>query len=317
MGSSHWNNDFYNERETVRKKEGKSAFEYHDVVSKAPAHERKVHAKLNPHKIMRESRDSAAHPESLAIGVVFDVTGSMASIPVVFQTKLKALMTTLLERKYVKDPQILMGAVGDAVSDGGSLQIGQFESGIEMDEDLGRMWLEGGGGGSMEESYQNALYFFARHTSCDCFEKRNKRGYLFLMGDELPYGTVRKAEVQRLMGDTLQQDIPIEAIVKEVQERYHVFFIIPTGATNADNPRIYDRWAALLGPENVIAKADPASIVETIAMAIGLCEGTVNIEKAQEDLHKAGADSSHVNKAAAALTNLAKKTGGAGRTARL
>lgn len=317
MGSSYWSNDFYAQREAVRAKAGKSAFEYNAAVAKAAPKDRKVHERLNPHKIMRESRDSAAHPDSVAIGVIFDVTGSMGSIPIALQKKLPALMTTLVERKYIKDPQILMGAVGDARSDKGSLQIGQFESGIEMDDDLGRMWLEKGGGGTMQESYQNALYFFARHTSCDCFEKRQKRGYLFLIGDELPYDHVIRNEVQRLMGDSLQEDLPIEAIVKEAQVRWNIFFLIPTGADNSANPRIYARWAELLGSENVIRLEDPEAVCETITMAIGLCEGTVNLDKAQDDMQSAGADTKHVNTAAAALNTLAKAKGGSSRTARL
>jgi len=317
MGSSHWSNDFYAEREAVRKKEGKSAFEYNAKVAKAPAHERKVHELLNPHKIMRESRDSAAHPNSVAIGVIFDVTGSMGRIPVSLQKKLPALMTTLLERKYIQDPQVLMGGVGDATCDQGSLQIGQFESGVEMDDDLGRMWLEGGGGGSMEESYQNAIYFFARHTSCDCFEKRKKKGYLFLIGDEMPYGSVRKNEVKRLMGDDLQEDLPIEAVIKEAKERWNIFFIIPSGASHSNDPKLYNRWAELLGGENVIRLADPEGVCEAVTMAVGLCEGAVNLDKAQDDLRSAGAQQNHVNAAAAALNDLAKSKGKASRTARL
>lgn len=317
MGSSNWSNDFYHEREVVRKKEGKSAFEYHAVVSKAAPKDKKVHEKLNPTGITRESRDSAAHPDSVAIGVVFDVTGSMGHIPIALQKKLPALMTTLLERKYIKDPQILMGAVGDAVSDGGSLQIGQFESGIEMDDDLGRMWLEGGGGGSMQESYQNALYFFARHTAIDCYEKRKKRGYLFLLGDELPYDNVLKSEVKRLMGDDLQTDITTAAIVKEVQERWNVFFIIPKGASNSENPRVLNRWVELLGAENVLRLDNPDGVCETITMTVGLVEGSVNLDKAKDDMRSAGSNASLVNSAAAALQNLAKAKGKASRTARL
>lgn len=317
MGSSYWSNDFYAEREVVRKKENKSAFEYNAVVAKAPVHERKVHEKLLPFRIRRESRDSAAHPESVAIGVIFDVTGSMHQVPITLQKRLPALMTTLIGRNYVKDPQILMGAIGDATCDAGSLQIGQFESGIEMDDDLGRMWLEKGGGGGYEESYQNAIYFFARHTSCDCFEKRGKKGYLFLMGDEMPYPTVSRVEIQRLLGDDLQADIPIANIIKEAQERWNIFFIIPGGTTHGDDPKLYNRWAELLGGQNVLRLASADAVCETITMTVGLCEGAVNLDKAQDDMQSAGSGTSHVQTAAAALNSLAKTKGKASRTTRL
>ena len=39
----------------------------------------------------------------------------------------------------------------------------------------------------MTESYELAMYFMARHTALDCHEKRGKRGYLFIIGDEMAY----------------------------------------------------------------------------------------------------------------------------------
>ena len=61
--------------------------------------------------------------------------------------------------------------------------------------------LEGGGGGQMRESYELAMYFMARHTSLDCHEKRGKRGYLFIIGDEMPYPNVNPQQVSRILGD--------------------------------------------------------------------------------------------------------------------
>lgn len=46
----------------------------------------------------------------------------------------------------------------------------------------------------MTESYELAMYFMARHTSIDCYEKRGKRGYLFMIGDELAYPKVKRHE---------------------------------------------------------------------------------------------------------------------------
>ena len=80
------------------------------------------------------------------------------------------------------------GAVLDATCDRVPLQVGQFESDNRMDEHLGNMVLEGGGGGQMTESYELAMYFMARHTAIDCHEKRRRRGYLFIIGDETKPG---------------------------------------------------------------------------------------------------------------------------------
>lgn len=319
MGSSLWNNDFYQHRQEERAAKGIDAFAYNAVVAKAPAHERKVHELMNPLGKIRESRDSAAHPESLAIGIGIDVTGSMKGTPRIFQSNLKSLNSLLTKTGYVEHPQVLFSAIGDSVSDRGSLQVGQFESGIEMDDDLGRMWLEGQGGGSGEESYQNAIYYFANRTSIDCFEKRGKKGYLFLLGDEYPYPYVSRSEVTRLIGDTPEVDIKVEDIIKKCQEKYHIFFLIPQGTDHGTSTDLRQRWEGLLGVENVRLLQDANAACETIALIIGICEGKVDLDKGKTDLQAQGASASLVNSVTASLTSLARNRGAgtAARTVRL
>jgi hypothetical protein len=82
--------------------------------------EMKVHEKLDPSKKnkagrnIRESFDSDTHPESHPVAVIFDVTGSMASVPRIFVEKLGTLMATLVKKDFLQHPHILFGAVGDA-----------------------------------------------------------------------------------------------------------------------------------------------------------------------------------------------------------
>src|ERR671932_770704 len=198
MGQSNWSDVAYQARQQHRRTTGQTAFTYDDQVRTTGVV--RVHDMMNPHGETRESRDSHAHPDSRAIAVIFDVTGSMGIVPRVLQTKLGALLWVLIQRGYVADPQLLFGAVGDAYCDGVPLQIGQFESGLEMDDDLGKIYLEGGGGGQVHESYELALYFMARHTSIDCHERRGRRGYLFLIGDEMAYSRVKRREVRAVVG---------------------------------------------------------------------------------------------------------------------
>lgn len=306
MGGTTWSDDLYHWREEERRERGKSAFVYDEAMHYAPPSERRVHEKMNPYRVLRESRDSAAHPESLAIGVVIDETGSMRRIPIILQRKLSDLMGLLLRKGYAEHPQILIGAVGDTISDIASLQIGQFESGIEIDEDLGRLYLEGNGGPYIQESYQNALYFFARHTSIDCYDKRGIKGYLFVIGDELPYSCVSAREVHKLMGDEIGQDIPVEEIVREVRERYHVFFIIPKGASGGGNATVMRRWVELLGQEYVMTLDDPEAVCETIALAIGLSEEKITLEEGLEHIAEMGVAIRTRESVSTALTPYAK-----------
>lgn len=272
MGGSSWSSDFYKERAEERAKTATPTFAYTSVMASKPASEHKTHPKLDPKGITREARDSAAHPASVPIGFILDVTGSMHRVPIAIQKELPRLMDYLLGG-FVTDPQILFGAVGDATCDRAPLQIGQFESGVEMEDDLINFYLEGGGGGSNEESYELALYFFARHTSCDHMEKRGKKGYLFLTGDELPYPTVTPALAERVFGDKLQAPVPIEEIVGDLKRAWNVYFILPSGSSGYTQPAVRERWAQLLGDDRVLMLENPAAIVETVATALALGEG--------------------------------------------
>src|SRR5689334_4539559 len=215
MGSGRWSATTYFDRAASRAKSGTDAFDY-SVRSRKSGHLR-VHQTLDPQGLkMRESRDSAEHPTSTAIIISLDVTGSMQKVVRGIHGDLPHLHELLLGHKYVPDPQILFAAVGDATCDQAPLQVGQFESDNRMDQNLENMILEGGGGGQKTESYELMLYVAARHTATDCFEKRQRKGYLFVIGDEMAYPAVSRAAVKKLIGPSgLQADVPLAQIVKE------------------------------------------------------------------------------------------------------
>src|SRR5688572_7662942 len=141
MGGSRWSDDHYTAKRATLRATGKSDFGYTDHVRSSPdPAAKKSHDKMNPLDVkVRESRDSDAHPESLAIAVMFDVTGSMHQVPQILLKNLPKLMGLLLKKGYVAHPQILVGCIGDATCDRAPLQVGQFESGIEIDDDMEKM----------------------------------------------------------------------------------------------------------------------------------------------------------------------------------
>jgi len=266
MGYSSWSDDSYRDREVVRARTGKSAF-VHDHAIRTGTAARKVHERMDPKGVTRESRDSDEHPESVAIGVLLDVTGSMHTTPITMQKSLPKLMDAVKEAG-IAHPQILFGAVGDHRSDAVPLQVGQFEAGIEMDDDLGRVFMEGGGGGSYEESYDLAMYFFARHTVCDCFEKRGRKGYLFVIGDEHAYETTPKNTIKGICGDSPQDDVPFADTLRELQAKWEVYFIIPNMTAHYHDAELRRYWEDRLGTDHVIMLEDPANVCGAIATAI-------------------------------------------------
>lgn len=287
MGGTAWSDAHYSDRVKHRVATGTPTFAYSAATSSKPLHERKAHASLDPLGVkMRESRDSEAHPESRAVAVLFDVTGSMHEVPQILQKNLPKLMGLLLRKSYLAHPHILIGAIGDATCDRVPLQVGQFEAGIEIENDLTNLFLEGGGGGQQTESYELAMYFMSAHTSIDCWEKRRQRGYLFVIGDEMPYGTVKSREVKAVIGDTLQADIDTATLIKELEQRYDVYYIIPNMTSYYNDEKIHRRWVQLLG-QNVLKLEQPDGICELIASTIGVCEG-VALDRVSDDLKEAG-----------------------------
>ncbi len=221
----------------------------------------------------RESRDSDIHPESLSLAVFLDVTGSMGRIPeILVREKLGSLMNTLISHG-IAHPQIMFGAIGDHVSDNYPLQVAQFESGTdELDKWLTEIYVEGGGGGQSMESYTLGWLFCACHTSCDCFEKRGQKGFLFTIGDEAAWDKLEESRLKSIMGYTEATDLTDKQLLEEVQRSYHVFHIHINEASYRNDPTVLGYWKSLLG-ERLIVLDDYNAIAETIASTVAVIHG--------------------------------------------
>jgi hypothetical protein len=280
MGNSTWSSNTYSAGVAYRSATKTPTFGY------SSSGARVVHQTLDPAQLgalgVRESRDSTEHPNSLAVMVWIDVTGSMMKVPVTLQSLLPELYDTIIDRQYAPDPHILFGAIGDATAgDPAPLQVSQFEAGNEADQHLRNILLVGGGGGGRQESYELAMYFAARKTAIDCLEKREKKGYMFIIGDEMAYPYIRAAQVRSLIGDDLKDDIPLEVILTQLKEMYHVYYIMPVGASHKGDMQILNYWKDLLG-QNVLELNDLNKVAETIAIAIGLQEGTAKPDDVEQ-----------------------------------
>lgn len=274
MGGGSWNSNAYKAASTTRAKKGIDDFEYHTKVVRGEA--KGIHPSLDPKKVagptsefagqvIRESRDSDEHPDSIPIAIVFDVTGSMGGIPRRLQQKLADLMDVVIAKSGIEHPQVLVGAVGDSYSDQYPFQIGQFESDNRFDEQLRNIILEGGGGGQSMESYGLAYFFAARHTHTDSFTKRGKKGYLFTMGDELPWDKVTAAEIKQIFGLPAEIDVPIEDLIKEAQEKWEIFHLWCNDGSYRNRTEMIQKWRDLLGGERVVIVERSDMVCEIIA----------------------------------------------------
>jgi hypothetical protein len=230
----------------------------------------------------------------------------MGRVPRIMQTKLGQLHGLLQRGGYVPDPQILFGGIGDAQTDRVPLQVGQFESDNRMDDQLRTIFLEGNGGGQKSESYELATYFIARHTSTDAWEKRGRKGYLFIVGDEMNKPVLTAGHLRQVLGEPAYDDVDVSELYREVQERWHTYFILPRQSHYFDDQQVRRHWQALLG-ERMLLLDDPAAVCELIAVTIGVVEGAIDLVDGLVDLQNAG--STQGNAVGRALATIGNRRG--------
>ncbi len=324
MGGGNWTVGTYQSNTQQRAAAGKSTFDYSDQVTTgqtaAVAHElldpTTVAGPDSPFagKVMREVAISDEHPNPTAIAVVLDVTASNMTAALASHAKLPQLLGVLQRKGYVDDPQINFCAIGDAYCDRVPLQVGQFESDNRIDAQLEGIVLEGGGGGQMHETYELAAYYLARHTHQEPLELYGQKGYVFFIGDEMPYPVLKRNfkdgysayhaahSIESFTGDQLERDIPTSQIFAELQEKYEVFFLFQRqGQYNADE--ILPEWRKYLG-ERALILDDPNAVCEVIAGILAMVGGGLDVDEAIEDLRSIGTDAASLRVAGKALATV-------------
>ena len=229
---------------------------------------------LCPKDVIRESRDSADNPESTAIIVGLDVTGSMGRVLDAMARKgLPTLAEELYSRKPVTNPHLMFMGVGDTNCDSAPLQVTQFEADIRIAEQLTNLYLERGGGGNDYESYILPWYFAAMNTSIDCFEKRGKKGYLFTCGDEMPTPGLKASHLEQFLGGQ-HKDYTAEEVYALVSRNYEVFHLIVKEGSFCRHhfDQVHDAWTDLIGQRALVLE-DHTKMGEVIISAIQVNEG--------------------------------------------
>ncbi len=268
---------------------------------------------LDPKDIkVRESRDSDANPESTAIIIDFDVTGSMGQIPYAFiKDGLGKLFIEIYGRKPVTDPHVLCAANGDATCDHHPFQATQFEASCQaITGQLEKFYVEGGGGGNEGESYLLAHYFAAKKTSTDCFEKRGIKGKLFTIGDEPPLATLTRGQIRTVFGDDVERDLTSTDLVEMASKQwdlYHVVVMEGSGMSYGAEATI-GKWNALLPQGHVIQLADHTKLSEVVVSALQVAGGT----DLEDVIQSWSGDTSLVVRAAISSSLAASKIGASG-----
>lgn len=229
-----------------------------------------VHQTLDPVNIkVRESVDSDTNPRSTPIIIGVDETGSMGMLAeTIIKHGLKTMMIEIYDRRPVSDPHICCLALGDAFSDRSPLQATQFEASIVLADQVEKFHIEGNGGGNGGESYLLAHYFAAFKTKTDSMLKRQKKGYLFTIGDEAPHPELTKQQIKQFVGDDVDVNYSAKDLLEAACQSYEVFHLIVKPAY----PEAVTKWRELLG-ERAIMVDDHEKLAEVIVSTIEVIEG--------------------------------------------
>jgi hypothetical protein len=328
MGGGGWDVGTYNQRAATNAASGRSTFDYDDQIRRGTVSG--VSPLLDPvqkagpaspfaGQVMREVCVTDEHPDPTPILIWLDVTGSNIGAARVVHSKLPNLQAYLQQGNFCADPQINVSAVGDAYSDSYPLQFGQFESDNRLDEQIEALILEGAGGGQVRETYELGAYMAARHVSLEPYELYGKKGFVFFIGDEMPYQVIPNTfseysyrgthTLESLTGDSVAEPLSTKTIFDELREKNHVFFLFQQQGAYHQS-QILPEWEAMVGKENVLVLEQPDVVVEVIAALIARFEGGLDADSTKQAMLTAGGDSAAVATAVKAVARYVPATGG-------
>lgn len=285
MGSGHWTSSAVQSYTSTTRGMSLDDYTTRTFSTQEFFKSRDLAEELDPHKIVRECRDSKEHPNTLPVILALDVTGSMGEAAITTAQALNEIMTILYSK--IEDVEFCTMGIGDLAYDHAPIQMSQFESDIRIAEQLDKIYFEGGGGGNGYESYTAAWYMGLYHCDLDCW-KRNKKGIIITMGDELPNPHLPLKRLSRIVGDNIQKgSTDTNNLYKLVTEKFDVYHI----SIDDDDTcyEIYNRgyhlddeWIRLLGKDNYFVSSLnklPAIITKIILQSKDAVQETMKEEE--------------------------------------
>jgi hypothetical protein len=205
----------------------------------------------------------------------------------------------IMMQNYLEDPAISFCAIGDAVTDKCPFQVTEFGQGNEIDEMLGKMYLEGAGGGNAHESYELSAYFY--NTYCDIDE--SVLPFFFVTGDEGYWEEISTTIISNIFGKGLEGDkMNSYKQWKLLMDKFNVFHVKKAYETFPDKAEgIRKQWIETLGEERVLEIVNPKAIVDVMLGAIALTSGKRDLDGYIEDMKTRGQSPERIKEVARAL----------------
>jgi hypothetical protein len=204
---------------------------------------------VSPHKHVRSES-----PNPLIIAV--DVTGSMASWPFEIFDRLPLLFNTLSQ--YRPDLEICFAAIGDGAVDQWPLQVTSFASGFDLEQQLGALYGEGGGGDA-PESYGLFSRWVNTHVQ---IPNAQEKPFMIVFGDITMHPKTPRAQVKGILGDDSFGIGDFDALNdwRETAQRWNTWFLRRPNGKRGDD--VDKQWAKAIGEQKILHIQDEQRAVD-------------------------------------------------------
>ncbi len=186
--------------------------------------------------------------------IAVDVTGSMADWPFEIFDRLPLLFNTLSQ--YREDLAVSFAAIGDVAVDRWPLQVTTFASGFDLEQLLGSLYGEGGGGDA-PESYGLFAHWVNTHVKIPATQEPP---FLIVFGDVNMHPTIPKNFILSQLGDRVAKDIDAIQAWKKVSQKWNTWFLRrPTGKAG---DIVDQQWAEAIGEKKIFHIQDEQRAVD-------------------------------------------------------
>jgi len=251
-----------------------------------------LHPDMDPY-----GKDIATESMSPVV-LALDVTGSMGDWPLIIWDKLPMFYGQIMMNEYLDDPHMCFAPVGDAWSDKAPVQVTDFVVGMEMDDVLSQVFIEGGGGEGYCESYELMAFYFLKH----CHLKEGSKPLLFFTADEDFYSKVFPDQVKRVIGDQVETELDSISVMRALGMKFNVYVLRKSYAYMDD--KITKHWESALGPGRTLTLSNPKACVDTMLGIIAISGGTKDLDSYVEDMQERGQTEERIQEVRQALSGL-------------
>ena len=195
-------------------------------------------------------RSESKNPLIIAV----DVTGSMASWPAEIFDRLPLLFNTL--SGYREDLEVCFVAIGDAGCDRWPLQVPGFASGFDLEQLLGSLYGEGGGGDA-PESYGLFAHWANTHV---VIPNAEDKPFMIVFGDITMHPTTPREQIRGVLGDSAQSDIDSIKAWQKVTKNWNTWFLRRPGGRTGD--QVDKQWGQAIGEQKIFHIEDEQRAVD-------------------------------------------------------